>query len=148
MWGGSDGPLLSKVCRQRDRCLRIFSAGNIDDNIYCKCTLRIDYCRLKKYLNISLELNFTSTIDFEEIYFLNYFINELHCCHDYETRFSSAGNLNVPRFRLSVCQHSFLYKAVHCWNDIPSFIKDSKYLTLFKSRLRKLYYCSGAVSNN
>ena len=129
--------MLSKVRRQQDRWLRIFNAGNTDDNILQMYT---ENRLLQKILNISLELNFTSSIGFRETYIFNDFINKLRCCYDNLTRFSTAGNLNVPRFRLSVRQHSFLYKAVHCWNDIPSLIKDSKSLTLFKSRLRKLYY--------
>ena len=47
---------------------------------------------------------------------------KLRGIHSYETRFSTSDCLNVPHYRLSSCQCSFLFNAVHLWNDIPATI--------------------------
>ena len=43
--------------------------------------------------------------------------------HSYETRFIHDQNLNLPLFRLSKCQRSFLYNGITIWNSLPFNIR-------------------------
>ena len=55
--------------------------------------------------------------------------------HDYGTR----GQLNVrPAFqRLSLTQHSIYYAGPLAWNTLPSYVKDSKTIDLFKKQIKE-----------
>ena len=136
--GGVGGSLIGRLRRRQNRCVGLCSGitqGESEqlymaykllpfDKIYSHCVGVRFFCYYKLNRNL----------------FFNEQINELRCTHGYQTRFSVDRKLNVPYCRLSTCQSLFLYRAVHCWNDIPKLIKDSPSFPAFKSQLRKLLF--------
>jgi len=68
-------------------------------------------------------------------YFCRIFV-ELKPNHAHNTRFSSSSSFNNPRFAKAKCQNSFVYRAVHVWNDIPESIRCSAF-PVFKRLLRR-----------
>ena len=59
--------------------------------------------------------------------------------HSYNTRHNQ--NLATPRYNLTKTQSSFVYNAIHAWNNIPLEIKNCNSLNTFKSHLKE-HYCS------
>ena len=59
--------------------------------------------------------------------------------HNHNTRNNSC--LIIPRFNLSTSQNSFVFQSIKSWNSLPSSIKNSSNIRIFKLKLKK-YFCS------
>ena len=56
--------------------------------------------------------------------------------HSHETRSVYNQNLNLPFYRKSKCQRSFLYNGINTWNPLPPQIKTAPDLTSFKKLIK------------
>lgn len=68
-------------------------------------------------------------------YFFNS-INALIPSHNYSSRSKLNFCLNTPNLRLTTCQHSFIYRSVKFWNELPVCIKDIENLNNFKRTIK------------
>ena len=143
VWGGSSESLLCRLSKLQDRCIRLCSNTAREDmqNLYREYKL-LPFAEIYKYC---VSVKFFQYFKLHRNVFLEDEISNLSTSHNYFTRFASDNKLNTPRCRLSVCQRSFLYKAVHHWNVIPVGVRDAPSIQVFKSKLRKLFYSSDKV---
>ena len=138
VWGGSGDPLLSKLRRLQDRCVRLCSdEPHLDVQKLYQVNRLLPYNEIYKYFT---SIRLFHYYKLERNIFFKDTLTELRGTHDHLTRFCFKENLNTPKFRLSVCQGSFLYNAVHIWNAIPTAVRNSKTVHSFKAQLRRLYY--------
>ena len=70
--------------------------------------------------------------------------NLIQAHHDYPT--SNQYSLRVPRHRLTLFQHSLLYKGPKDWNDIPASIKEKPSLPSFKKKMKEFLLSSYWIS--
>ena len=60
--------------------------------------------------------------------------------HGYPT--SNQYSLRIPSHRLTLFQHSLMYKGPKLWNDIPAVIKEKPTLPSFKENFKKFLLSS------
>ena len=72
----------------------------------------------------------------------NYFIQN-SSIHEYSTR--SANKLHIPFGRLDIRNFSIRIHGAKVWNSLPSFVKQSRSLDIFKNTLRKHLFSSECV---
>ena len=68
----------------------------------------------------------------------NYFAQYLRThseLHSHNTRNNSS--LIIPRFNLSASQNSFVFQPIKSWNSLPSSIKNSSNIRIFKLKFKK-----------
>ena len=75
----------------------------------------------------------------DDAYFLQR-LNELQVEHSYETRFATGDNYVPPFYNRSTCTKSFFKNAISLWNTLPSDLKNSRNINIFKKRLRKYIF--------
>ena len=86
-----------------------------------------------------------SQIKLHKVVFANnhdYFHNKLQLLipvHQHETRFSFDLNLNIPFFRKSKCQNSFIFQAISVWNKLPQEFKEIKNFYSFKKKVKRIF---------
>ena len=71
------------------------------------------------------------------IYFAQYLRTHSEL-HNHIARNNSS--LIIPRFNLSASQNSFVFQSIKSWNSLPSSIKNSSSIRIFKLKLKK-YFC-------
>ena len=64
-----------------------------------------------------------------EFFFLNNYF------HNYNTRFAT--DYHLPKSHTTFFQRSIIYSGPCLWNSLPSAIRDSKSLNVFKSKYKK-----------
>ena len=135
VWGGAGEVLIGRLRRQQNRCIRLCSdITNNDVTFLYKENKLLAFDEIYKYY---VSVRFFQYFKLNRNVFFTDMINDLKCSHRYGTRFATNEKLNMPYCRLAMCQRSFLYNAVHFWNDIPKTIRDSPSIYKFKARLRK-----------
>ena len=72
----------------------------------------------------------------------NYFIQN-SSIHEYSTR--GANELHIPFGRLDIRNFSIRIHGAKVWNSLPSFVKQSRSLDIFKNTLRKYLFSSECV---
>ena len=144
VWGGSRQTVLCKLRSRQDKSVRLCSGAWRDDinAVYAQSRL-LPFEEVYKYF---VRVRFYQYCKWQRNVFFTDSITDLRSVHNYQTRFAVAGKLNVPHYRLSLCHCSFLFKAVHYWNDIPISIRDSPSVSIFKARLRRWYRDVNAIN--
>jgi len=110
---------------------RIINYAPPSTNQACKSFL--DFYSIRKYF---LACKFFRIIrEDNHDYFVNV-IGNLIPHHDHGTRFNDGNNYSIPFYSKSKCQRSFLFQAVKVWNSLPSNLKLSVNVKLFKNNLK------------
>lgn len=58
--------------------------------------------------------------------------------HTHATRFKLEGQLTLPLFKKTQPQHSFMYRSIQYWNDLPMDVKCVTDLSEFKRKVKTL----------
>ena len=64
-------------------------------------------------------------------------LSSIQTTHNHATRASTSQNLTIPRYTSSKCQKSILYIGTKFWNELPTSIRNSENLKIFKKNLKK-----------
>lgn len=127
-WGGSAASHLNRLSVLQRRALNLVnSLGERNLKI-----LNIE-CLYKYFCAVKF---FKCYVMGEHGYFYEY-ISNLVPRHHHVTRHIAAGQLNIPLFQKSKCQHSFIYNASKIWNSVPDAVKESLSVKEFKKQYKK-----------
>ena len=102
-----------------------------------------DVCKREQIFDFQLSYRYFCSIKMFQIIQLNlheYFAEKLssqQITHNHTTRASTSQNLTTPHYRYNKCQKSFLYQGIKIWNEIPTTIRNSETLQVFKKNLKK-----------
>ena len=102
-----------------------------------------DVCKREQIFDFQLSYRYFCSIKMFQIIQLNlheYFAEKLssqQITHNHTTRASTSQNLTTPHYRYNKCQKSFLYQGTKIWNEIPTTIRNSETLHVFKKNLKK-----------
>ena len=75
--------------------------------------------------------------------FLSNYFTRNNSIHEYNTR--GANEIHVPFGRLDIRNFSIRIHGAKVWNSLPSFVKQSRSLELFKNTLRNYLFSSESV---
>ena len=106
-------------------------------------TLTAEICKNERLFDFNMAYQYFCSINMYRILRLNSHpslaakIFSYQTNHSYETRFVHDQNLNLPLYRLSKCQRSFLYNGIKTWKSLPPHLKTVQVdLKSFKNLLK------------
>ena len=138
--GGEGKTLLYKVSRKQNNCFSLCSGALLAEgsNMYSVSRL-LPFDEIYKYFT---RIKFFCYYKLNRNMFFTNTIRDHECSHSHQPRFSANAKLNTSSYRLSICQFSFLHKAVQCWNEVSHKLRDITSVHKSKAQLRTFYYMS------
>jgi len=137
VWGNSNKTGLSRLSKLQLKCVRMIdNRAPATTNPFIINKL---LCFDDVYKYFSLIRFFKYFVLHQDYYFRNSFLTQT-IVHSYGTRGRKNNNFNIPLIKSSKFYQSFMYNALHFWNNLPIFIKSILTLKHFKLELRKLLF--------
>jgi len=120
-----------------DRCLRLVDGGGTGgDEMYARLGM-LTFDRVYEYFCLARTYRYRNLGDGHHFQ-SQYAGNSVQ--HGVDTRFRLNQNINLPQIHSSKYLNSFLINSIKFWNTIPSNVKQSKSLSIFKKYLKTEHF--------
>ena len=139
VWGGTGSCNTRKMSSLHSRALlTVFGSSDTDT------LLRNGILNFDSILQFFILIKFFTLRDNHLNNNLLCSLNQVTPIHNHSTRFSNSSNYNIPQFRISKAQNSFIYKAIKFWNSLPVPLQNLPNNFSFKKGLKNhLLSCQG-----
>ena len=91
---------------------------------------------LYRFKHVSCILDVFLYLNVLMIYFKDTFL-DVSLSHSFNTRYSTRGNLILPKCNTEYLKKSFIYSAINQWNLLPNHLKEMESIFSFKSNLKQ-----------